>query len=106
LVPPAALELFQIAEAVVIDARADHALGGTGIALPWERLAASLAKVRGGARLSLAGGLTPSNVGRAVVALTPDIVDVSSGVESSPGVKDHGLMQAFMVAVHGAMRAA
>jgi phosphoribosylanthranilate isomerase len=104
--PPGTVELFQVADAVVVDARADHALGGTGIVLPWEGLAHSLASVRGQARLSLAGGLTPANVDRAVALLGPDIVDVSSGVETAPGEKDHKLMHAFVGAVRSTTRAA
>ncbi len=94
-IPDMAAELFDTADAVVLDARADHALGGTGLALPWARLAAGLAPVRRGT-LVLAGGLTPANVAEAVAALSPEIVDVSSGVESSPGIKDHTLMRAFI----------
>ena len=47
----------------------------------------------------LAGGLTPANVAAAIAALAPDVVDVSSGVEQSPGVKDHSRMRAFAEAV-------
>jgi len=104
--PTTAAALFTVADAVVLDARVDHALGGTGIALPWERLAAPLAALRGRARLVLAGGLTPANVARAVAILHPDIVDVSSGVESSPGIKDHAMMRAFIGAVGSTPRAA
>jgi phosphoribosylanthranilate isomerase len=44
----------------------------------------------------LAGGLTPENVGSAIRAINPYAVDVSSGVETSPGVKDHRLIRAFL----------
>ena len=58
--------------------------GGTGAAVDWTR-AAGVAKTR---RVVLAGGLTPENVGTAIRAVHPFGVDVSSGVESAPGVKD------------------
>ncbi|MCW3059418.1 MAG: N-(5-phosphoribosyl)anthranilate isomerase, partial [Capsulimonas sp.] len=47
----------------------------------------------------LAGGLTPENVADALEAVRPDCVDVASGVESSPGVKDHTKVKAFIKAV-------
>ena len=46
--------------------------------------------------LILAGGLTPENVADGVVAARPFAVDVASGVEAEPGVKDHALMAAFL----------
>src|SRR5262249_54227220 len=58
--------------------------GGTGSAVDWTR-AAGIAKSR---RVVLAGGLTPENVATAIRAVRPFGVDVSSGVESAPGVKD------------------
>lgn len=96
VVPPVAEELFAVADAVVLDARSDRGLGGTGVTLPWTRLAEGVERLRGiGASLVLAGGLTPANVREAIEALAPDVVDVSSGVESAPGIKDHSLMGAF-----------
>jgi phosphoribosylanthranilate isomerase len=82
-------------DAVVVDALVDSALGGTGVAVNWERLAAAFGRVGRPARLVLAGGLRPENVVRAVGVVAPDVVDVSSGVESSVGIKDHALMRAF-----------
>jgi phosphoribosylanthranilate isomerase len=86
-------------DGVLLDAYVPGALGGTGVALDWERLAAQLAAVRGDRRIILAGGLRAENVGRAVATLAPDVVDVSSGVESAPGIKDHDRMRAFRDAV-------
>jgi phosphoribosylanthranilate isomerase len=55
-----------------------------------------------GLALVVAGGLSPANVGEAIVALQPDVVDVSSGVESAPGRKSAELIHAFVVAARGA----
>jgi phosphoribosylanthranilate isomerase len=76
-------------------------LGGTGVALPWSELSGYLAPWRAGLPLVLAGGLRPENVGMAIGALSPSVVDVSSGIESAPGIKDHQRMEAFCDAVHG-----
>ena len=89
-------QLFDAADGVVLDARVKGTLGGTGVALPWASLRSQLDKQRPRkAKLVLAGGLNPTNVARAIADLEPDIVDVSSGVESAPGIKDHSLMRAF-----------
>lgn len=92
-------DAFRLGDATLIDAFAPGALGGTGVTLPWTQLAARLRSVRGNSRLVLAGGLRPENVAIAIAALSPDVVDVSSGVESSPGIKDHDRMRAFRDAV-------
>lgn len=91
--------LFDVADAVVLDACVDGGmLGGNGVALPWAAIADALAPLRGRAPLVLAGGLRPENVGAAVAVLAPDVVDVSSGVERAPGLKDHTRMAAFAAA--------
>lgn len=79
----------------VIDAYSESAYGGTGHTADWS-LAAEAAKT---AAILLAGGLTPDNVGEAIVKVRPYGVDVSSGVEVSPGQKDHGKVKAFIQAV-------
>jgi phosphoribosylanthranilate isomerase len=94
-----ARELFAVADAVLLDARRETALGGTGAAWSWKTLAGDVRAARGAGRFVLAGGLTPENVRHAIDILDPDIVDVSSGVESAPGVKDHARMRAFAEAV-------
>ncbi|MGA9836570.1 MAG: phosphoribosylanthranilate isomerase, partial [Gemmatimonadaceae bacterium] len=101
--PAHAAELFRAADAVLLDAKVDGALGGTGVALAWDEIAGAVAELRGrGARLVLAGGLRPENVASAVRALLPDVVDVSSGIESTVGIKDAGRMRAFRDAVRSA----
>lgn len=93
--------LFNTADAIVLDARSERRLGGTGEALPWNDLALDLARDRGSSAVVLAGGLRPDNVASAVRTLAPDVVDVSSGVESSPGLKDPWLMREFYAAASG-----
>jgi phosphoribosylanthranilate isomerase len=71
--------------------------GGSGRRFAWE-LAAAIPRHR----LVVAGGLTPANVAEAVRALRPLAVDVASGVESSPGRKDHEKLKAFIDAAKAA----
>ena len=100
-ISPEAELLFTAADAVVLDARSERGLGGTGEALPWNDLAVDLARDRGSAAVVLAGGLKPDNVASAVRTLAPDVVDVSSGIEVSRGVKDERLMREFYAAATG-----
>jgi phosphoribosylanthranilate isomerase len=95
-------ELFDAADAVLLDAKVMGQLGGTGVTLPWPELVDRLRPLREGgkAKLVLAGGLRAENVSEAIRVLRPDIVDVSSGVETAPGIKDHARMRAFRDAVH------
>jgi phosphoribosylanthranilate isomerase len=100
-IPAAAEALFDTADAVVLDARSEKRLGGTGQALPWSDVAVDLARDRGSSAVVLAGGLKPSNVASAIRTLAPDVVDVSSGIESAPGIKDPWLMREFFAAATG-----
>lgn len=92
---------FREAEGVLLDTLAPGALGGTGTPFNWDAVAADVRGRRAGQRrrLIVAGGLRPGNVRLAIDRLAPDVVDVSSGVESAPGVKDHCQMSAFIAAV-------
>jgi len=88
-------------DALVVDTFVEGLLGGTGVAVDWVSLARSLDGSRRPARLVLAGGLRPENVERAISLVAPDVVDVSSGVESAPGIKDHKMMRAFLEVARG-----
>jgi phosphoribosylanthranilate isomerase len=92
-------ELADAADALLIDALVAGQLGGSGTALPWGMLGESLDAMEAGHRIVLAGGLTAENVTEAISYVSPMIVDVSSGVESAPGVKDHARIRAFIAAV-------
>jgi phosphoribosylanthranilate isomerase len=95
-------ELGDAADALLIDAHVAGQLGGSGVQVPWDRLGESLDALDYHPRIVLAGGLTPDNVGEAIDLVAPNVVDVSSGVESSPGVKDHARIRAFVAAVRSA----
>ena len=72
--------------------------GGSGTRPDWETCA-RIIDAHPGRKFVLAGGLTPENVGEALASVRPWGVDVSSGIESAPGVKDIGRMRAFRSAV-------
>lgn len=100
--PPGAEQLFLSADAVVLDTGGANGSGGTGRVFDWVAIAERLAGIERRGMLVLAGGLGPHNVARAISAIRPDVVDVSSGVESAPGIKDHQLMRRFADAARGA----
>ena len=83
--------------AILLDAHAAGAYGGTGQVLDWEALANERNKLLG-IPLILAGGLTPDNVAEAIRIARPDGVDTASGVESAPGRKDPEKVGAFVAA--------
>jgi phosphoribosylanthranilate isomerase len=86
---------------VLIDAHHPDLRGGTGRTCDWPVARATLPFTR---FLILSGGLNAQNVGRAIATVTPHAVDVCSGVESAPGVKDHRVLENFIGAVRMAER--
>jgi phosphoribosylanthranilate isomerase len=76
----------------LLDAHRPGSPGGTGESFDWALLAGRRSEVP----LILAGGLTPENVAEGMAAARPFAVDVASGVEAEPGVKDHALMARFV----------
>lgn len=83
-------EKYQSAKALLLDAHAPGEAGGTGETFDWTSIATTNKPV------VLAGGLTADNVKQAIEIARPYAVDVSSGVESSPGIKDKEKVTAFM----------
>jgi phosphoribosylanthranilate isomerase len=88
---------------VLIDAYHSDLHGGTGRTCDWQVARATLAFTR---FLILSGGLNADNVASAIKAAAPRAVDVCSGVESVPGVKDHRAIKDFVAAVRKAERVA
>ncbi|NLN27781.1 MAG: phosphoribosylanthranilate isomerase [Firmicutes bacterium] len=82
-------------DAFLFDTYVPGRAGGTGKTFDWDLAVPWARRVR----LILAGGLTPENVGEAVRRVRPYGVDVASGVEREPGVKDHTKMQRFIANV-------
>ena len=99
----AGVDLLQYAQAyagargLLLDAFVDGAHGGTGSAFDWSLIPRKLPLP-----LILSGGLNPENVAAAIRAVAPWAVDVSSGVEASPGIKDARKMAGFMKEVRSA----
>jgi len=89
-------------EAVVLDTPS-AGKGGSGRTFDWA-LAAEARRRHGALRIALAGGLDPDNVGAAIDAVEPWAVDVATGVEAAPGVKDAAKVTAFVAAVRGRAR--
>ncbi|NPV60165.1 MAG: phosphoribosylanthranilate isomerase [Actinobacteria bacterium] len=92
------LDGYRGAFALLIDAWHPEKAGGTGITCDWT-LAARAARA---SRVILAGGLSPDNVAEAINRVRPFGVDVSSGVEAAPGIKDPALLRRFARAAKAA----
>lgn len=85
---------------VLLDSSHAGEFGGSGRTFPWQ-IARDFVEGNPHLRVILAGGLTPENVAEAVAIVRPFAVDVTSGVESLAGRKDHGRLRAFIVAARG-----
>ena len=83
---------------ILLDAHDPVRRGGTGLTIDWTR-AASIAARR---PIVLAGGLNPENIAAAIEHVRPFGIDVSSGVEAAPGVKDHGRLKQLFDAIREA----
>lgn len=86
------------AAALLLDTYSADKAGGTSQAFDWH----TVGEVPGWAPIIVAGGLDPRNVGACIEALHPYAIDASSGVEASPGIKDHDRIRAFCSAVRAA----
>jgi phosphoribosylanthranilate isomerase len=91
-----------IASRVLIDSKVGAAGGGTGVAYDWNAARIVFASAPSSLKLIAAGGLKPSSVSEAIQKLGPWGVDVSSGVEASPGKKDPALVKLFIETARGA----
>jgi phosphoribosylanthranilate isomerase len=91
-----------LVDALLLDTSVKGKTGGTGTPFDWRAAQAVVQRMSRETRIVVAGGLTPLNVAEAIRILHPSVADVSSGVESAPGKKDHQLMQAFANAVRSA----
>jgi len=88
------LQAYENALAFLFDSNEPGQLGGTGHAFDWHKLDQNVGKP-----IILAGGLYPGNVSKAIEQVRPYAVDVSTGVESSKGIKDHQALRSFISAV-------
>jgi len=90
-----ALQYANLSYAILVDTHNEKGFGGTGRIHNWSQSREIRDKVYP-ARIFLAGGLTPENVRSAIETVEPYGVDVSTGVEAKPGVKDHAKMIEFV----------
>jgi phosphoribosylanthranilate isomerase len=97
-VPNAALRSAALWDAILTDSSVPGTHGGTGTPHDWT-VSRAIRELIAPTPLILAGGLTADNVRDAIEIVRPYAVDVSSGVEARPGVKDHAKVRAFLKAV-------
>ena len=95
-------DILDMIDAVLLDTSVAGTSGGTGVVFDWHALEPFAEALEGNVDLIVAGGLNPANVGTMIRVLAPATADVSSGVESAPGIKDRKLMAAFAEAVAAA----
>lgn len=89
-------------DGILLDGWSPEGRGGTGARFPWSAVAAHRTALAAGVELIVAGGLNPGNVAHAIAILAPDVVDVSSGVELRPRLKDPHSIHRFAAAARGA----
>jgi len=94
----------EVVDGIHVEGWSARAAGGTGTGFPWIWAEALRDDLTPGPALILAGGLTPENVSEAVRRVRPFAVDVSSGVELRPGVKDPERVRAFVERAREASR--
>ena len=87
-------------DAILLDSGSGQVRGGTGVLFDWDQAAPVAAAIREKMPLIVAGGLNSGNVSRAISLFQPWGVDVVSGVESAPGIKDATKLRDFVAAVH------
>lgn len=90
---------YPSASGILLDAYVKGVPGGTGTRFEWDRIPKDLTKP-----IILAGGLSPENVREAIHVANPYAVDVSGGIEQSPGVKDPAKIMSFVASVQAATR--
>jgi phosphoribosylanthranilate isomerase len=88
----AGLQIYSAAQGILLDAWHPDHYGGTGQTFDWSRLGLMQAR----SRIVLAGGLHPGNVAAAIRSVRPWAVDVSTGVETAPGLKSAELIEKFI----------
>lgn len=99
----AARRYAEVAHGILVDAWDPSRPGGTGRTFGWAGTGGAVRGAIGAATFIAAGGMKPENAAAAIGALSPDILDVSSGVESSPGNKDAARTRAFVEAIRGTL---
>ncbi len=82
--------------AILVDSRSAVAEGGTGLRFDWEEARTAFSGTASSSRMIVAGGLSPENVAQAIATLQPWGVDVVTGVEASPGIKNPERVRAFI----------
>lgn len=92
-------------DALFLDSGTAQQPGGTGQVFDWQKASGVVAELSKNLSVVVAGGLTPANVADAIRVLRPWGVDVSSGVEATPGKKDPERVSAFIAAVRNAEKA-
>lgn len=97
------LSFIPLADTFLMDSYDPHLAGGTGRTGDWAVFSDLRQKYRK-VTWVLAGGLNPDNIAAAIAASGATVVDVNSGVEQSPGVKDHAKLQALQSAMQGIVR--